>query len=90
LFLSFTGNRWWSRFDAVWRGLSTVAGSWIGEEPIQAAMLEVLNTTKENTDVVLVDIYLANIWMKAVYFSVLEEKKKSIIEKQADTSSSKN
>lgn len=51
-------------FDAVWRGLSTLAGSWIGGGANQAAMLEIY---KYNPDkygaMVLVDIFVANIWM---------------------------
>ncbi|MEX0719891.1 MAG: DUF819 family protein [Balneolaceae bacterium] len=50
--------------DAVWRGLSTVAGSWIGGGANQTAMLEIF---EPSTDLfgamVTVDIIVANIWM---------------------------
>ena len=51
-------------YDAAWRGLSTLAGSWIGGGANQAAMLE---TFKYNQDLygkmVTVDIVVANLWM---------------------------
>ncbi len=51
-------------YDAAWRGLSTLAGSWIGGGANQAAMLE---TYKYNPDLygkmVTVDIVVANLWM---------------------------
>jgi uncharacterized membrane protein len=50
--------------EAVWKGLATVAGSWIGGGANQTAMLEVF---KPSTDLfgamVTVDIIVANIWM---------------------------
>jgi uncharacterized membrane protein len=51
-------------FDAVWRGLATLAGSWIGGGANQAAMLEIYqyNQSKYGA-MVLVDIVVANIWM---------------------------
>lgn len=51
-------------FDAVWRGLSTLAGSWIGGGANQAAMLEVYQYNADKYGaMVLVDIVVANIWM---------------------------
>lgn len=50
--------------DAVWRGLSTLAGSWIGGGANQAAMLEIYGFNQEKYGaMVLVDIVVANIWM---------------------------
>lgn len=50
--------------DAVWRGLSTVAGSWIGGGANQAAMLEIFKPSDELFGaMVTVDIIVANIWM---------------------------
>ncbi|WP_340103721.1 DUF819 family protein [Rhodohalobacter sp. 8-1] len=50
--------------DEVWRGLATVAGSWIGGGANQTAMLEVF---EPSTDLfgamVTVDIIVANIWL---------------------------
>lgn len=63
-------------FDAVWRGLSTLAGSWIGGGANQAAMLEVF---KYNPDkygaMVLVDIVVANIWMAILLFGIGRKEK---------------
>jgi len=51
-------------FDAVWRGLATLAGSWIGGGANQAAMLEIFKYNPEKYGaLVLVDIVVANIWM---------------------------
>ncbi|MTI86411.1 MAG: DUF819 family protein [Balneolaceae bacterium] len=50
--------------EAVWRGLSTVAGSWIGGGANQAAMLEVYKPSDDLFGaMVTVDIIVANIWM---------------------------
>jgi len=60
-----------SDFDAVWRGLSTLAGSWIGGGANQAAMLEIY---KYNPDkyggMVLVDIVVANAWMALLLIGI--------------------
>ncbi|MCB0520668.1 MAG: DUF819 family protein [Lewinellaceae bacterium] len=50
--------------DDVWRGLSTIAGSWIGGGGNQAAMKEIfhVNDTLFGT-MVVVDVVVANIWM---------------------------
>ena len=51
-------------FDAVWRGLSTLAGSWIGGGANQAAMLEIYQYNPEKYGgMVLVDIVVSNLWM---------------------------
>jgi len=50
--------------EAVWRGLSTVAGSWIGGGANQAAMKEVFQPTDELYSVmVAVDVIVAEVWM---------------------------
>jgi len=50
--------------NEIWRGLSTVAGSWIGGGANQAAMLEVFQPSDELfSAMVTVDIIVANIWM---------------------------
>ena len=50
--------------DAVWRGLSTLAGSWIGGGANQAAMLEIYQYNPDKYGgMVLVDIVVANLWM---------------------------
>ncbi|WP_103867222.1 DUF819 domain-containing protein [Aquimarina sp. I32.4] len=58
-------------FDAVWRGLSTLAGSWIGGGANQAAMLEIYQYNPEKyTGMVLVDIVVANIWMAILLLGI--------------------
>lgn len=57
--------------DAVWRGLSTIAGSWIGGGANQTAMLEVYQFNNElYGGMVLVDIVVANIWMAVLLLGI--------------------
>ena len=50
--------------NEVWKGLATVAGSWIGGGANQTAMLEIYNPSSELfSAMVTVDIIVANIWM---------------------------
>ena len=57
--------------DAVWRGLSTLAGSWIGGGANQAAMLEIFQYNPQKYGaMVLVDIVVANIWMAIILFGI--------------------
>lgn len=50
--------------DAVWRGLTTIAGSWIGGGANQAAMFEVFEASPELfSTMIAVDVIVANIWM---------------------------
>ncbi|MDP5101309.1 MAG: DUF819 family protein [Nonlabens sp.] len=57
--------------DAVWRGLSTLAGSWIGGSANQAAMLEVYNFNQAKYGgMVLVDIVVANLWMAILLMGI--------------------
>lgn len=58
-------------FDAVWRGLATLAGSWIGGGANQAAMLEIYQYNPEKYgSMVLVDIIVANIWMSILLLGI--------------------
>ncbi|MEX0291456.1 MAG: DUF819 domain-containing protein [Flavobacteriaceae bacterium] len=73
--------------DAVWRGLTTIAGSWIGGGANQAAMLEVFEFNPEKFGgMVLIDIVVANLWMAVLLLGIGKTKR---IDKwlQADTSS---
>lgn len=57
--------------EAAWRGLSTLAGSWIGGGANQAAMLETYHYSQEKyAAMVLVDIVVANIWMAVLLMGV--------------------
>jgi len=50
--------------DALWRGLSTIAGSWIGGGPNQTAMKEIAQVTDDQFSAMLiVDVFVANLWM---------------------------
>jgi len=50
--------------DAVWRGMTTVAGSWIGGGANQAAMKEVFEVGDDLfSAMVAVDVIVANVWM---------------------------
>ena len=63
-------------FDAVWRGLATLAGSWIGGGANQAAMLEIYEFNPEKYGgMVLVDIVVANIWMAILLLGIGKNKK---------------
>ncbi|PXX23293.1 DUF819 domain-containing protein [Arenibacter sp. ARW7G5Y1] len=63
-------------FDAIWRGLSTIAGSWIGGGANQAAMLEIYQYNPDKYGgMVLVDIVVANVWMAIILLGVGKTKK---------------
>ncbi|MEX0823967.1 MAG: DUF819 family protein, partial [Balneolaceae bacterium] len=50
--------------DEVWRGLSTIAGSWIGGGANQTAMFEIFEPSAELfSAMVTVDILVANLWL---------------------------
>ncbi len=50
--------------DALWRGLSTVAGSWIGGGANQTAMKEIFQVSDNLfSTMIVVDVVVANIWM---------------------------
>ena len=50
--------------EDVWRGLSTVAGSWIGGGANQTAMKEIFEVSDNLfATMIIVDVVVANIWM---------------------------
>lgn len=62
--------------DAVWRGLSTLAGSWIGGGANQTAMLEIYGyNQKLYGGMVFVDIVVANIWMAILLIGIGKSEK---------------
>lgn len=62
--------------DQVWRGLSTIAGSWIGGGANQAAMLEIFGADPDTfSTMVTVDVIVANIWMAFLLFGAGRSKK---------------
>ncbi len=55
----------------VWRGLATIAGSWIGGGANQTAMLEIYQYDQSlYAGMVAVDILVANVWMAILLFCI--------------------
>ncbi len=62
--------------DAVWRGMTTVAGSWIGGGANQASMKEMFEVGGDIFSVmVTVDVIVANIWMAVLLLMAANHKK---------------
>ncbi len=56
--------------NAVWRGMTTVAGSWIGGGANQTAMKEIFGVgDKVFSSMIAVDVIVANIWMACLLFA---------------------
>lgn len=62
--------------DEIWRGLSTIAGSWIGGGANQTAMLEVFGASPTLFgQMIAVDVLVANLWMAVLlYWAAKPEK----------------
>ncbi|PZX50654.1 putative membrane protein [Algoriphagus ratkowskyi] len=62
--------------DEIWRGLSTIAGSWIGGGANQTAMLEVFGPSPALfSQMIAVDVLVANLWMAVLlYWAAKPEK----------------
>ncbi len=57
--------------EAVWRGMSTIAGSWIGGGANQAAMYEVFTPSDKLYSIsITVDVIVAEIWMAALLLGI--------------------
>lgn len=55
--------------EAVWRGMTTIAGSWIGGGANQAAMYEMFKPSNDlYSTSIAVDVIVANIWMAFLLF----------------------
>ena len=62
--LKYFPNAFAATAEEVWRGLSTVAGSWIGGGANQTAMKEIYNVGDNLfASMIVVDVIVANIWM---------------------------
>ncbi len=73
--------------DAVWRGMATIAGSWIGGGANQAAMYEIFNPSDKLYSIMItVDVIIAEIWMAFLLIGVGKAKSIDRFFK-ADTSS---
>ena len=63
-------------FDLIWRGLTTVAGSWIGGGANQAAMKEIFEVDDAIfSTMITVDVIVANIWMAFLLYGAGIHKK---------------
>lgn len=57
--------------DALWRGMTTIAGSWIGGGANQAAMFELFQPSADLFSVsITVDVIVAEIWMAALLLGI--------------------
>ena len=57
--------------EAVWRGMTTIAGSWIGGGANQAAMFEIFQPSSRLYSIMItVDVIVAEIWMAFLLFGV--------------------
>lgn len=68
----------WLGADAseVWRGLATVAGSWIGGGANQTAMKEIFQTPNALfSKMIVVDVIVANVWMACLLYGAGINKK---------------
>lgn len=55
--------------NEIWRGLVTIAGSWIGGGANQTAMLEVFGASPELfSQMIAVDVLVANVWMAVLLY----------------------
>lgn len=55
--------------DEIWRGLATIAGSWIGGGANQTAMLEVFGASPTLfSQMIAVDVLVANLWMAVLLY----------------------
>ncbi|MDN3639143.1 DUF819 family protein [Simiduia curdlanivorans] len=75
-----------ANLDDVWKGMTTVAGSWIGGGANQAAMKEIFKPSDQIfSSMVAVDVIIANIWM-AVLLTMASRSKEIDASIGADTS----
>lgn len=57
--------------EAVWRGMTTIAGSWIGGGANQAAMYEIFNPSNKLYSIMItIDVIVAEIWMAFLLIGV--------------------
>lgn len=62
--------------EAVWRGMATVAGSWIGGSPNQAAVYEIFDVGPNIFSIwIAVDVIVANIWMAVLLWMAANQQK---------------
>ncbi|MFD1769020.1 DUF819 family protein [Sphingobacterium suaedae] len=72
--------------DAVWRGLGSLAGSWIGGSANQVALKEILQPSpKLFSSIIAVDVFVAYIWMALLLYGAAKSKKVDAFFKADDT-----
>ncbi len=72
--------------EEIWRGLATVAGSWIGGGANQTAMKEIYGASDQLfSAMIVVDVFVANIWMAVLLFGAGKTKKIDQFLKADDT-----
>jgi len=61
--------------EAIWRGMTTIAGSWIGGGANQAAMYEIFKPSDQLYSVMItVDVLVAEVWMAVLLIGVGKSK----------------
>lgn len=61
--------------EAVWKGMTTLAGSWIGGGANQVAMKEIYKVSDALfSKMILVDVLVANVWMAVLLFGIGKRK----------------
>jgi uncharacterized membrane protein len=62
--------------EAVWKGMTTVAGSWIGGGANQVAMKEVFEVSESMfSKMIIVDVLVANVWMALLLIGIGKKEK---------------
>jgi uncharacterized membrane protein len=62
--------------DEIWRGLATIAGSWIGGSANQTSMLEVFGASPALfSQMIAVDVIVASIWMAVLLYLAAKPEK---------------
>ncbi|NGM65328.1 DUF819 domain-containing protein [Sphingobacterium sp. SGR-19] len=62
--------------DEVWRGLGTLAGSWIGGSANQVALKEILQPSPRLfSSIIAVDVFVAYIWMAFLLYGATKQQK---------------
>lgn len=62
--------------EAIWRGMATVAGSWIGGSANQTALYEIYGAGPDVFSIwIAVDVVVANIWMAVVLWIAANQRK---------------
>src|SRR5690606_8498663 len=73
--------------EEVWRGLATIAGSWIGGGANQAAMLEVFGASPTLfSQMIAVDVIVANLWLAVLLYGAANSDRFDRILKADNTS----